>query len=50
LVKFRGSTPNLPKKLTDLRVEEANGTASVAVKCVNIGRNTNGESSLLEHP
>ena len=32
-----------------LRLAEASGISGVAVKCVEIGRNTNGEGSLLGH-
>ena len=35
--------------LTDLRMAEASGITGVAVKCVDISRNTNGEGSLLGH-
>lgn len=38
----------LPEKLMDLRTEEADGIAGVVVKCVNIGKNTKCEGSLLE--
>ena len=31
------------------RIEEAGGIAGVVVKCVNIGKNTKGEGSLLEY-
>ena len=31
-----------------LRVGEVNGIPSVAVKCVDIGRNTSGEGGLLD--
>ena len=36
-------------KLHGLSLEEASGTTGVVVKCVNIGRNTKGEGSLLVH-
>ena len=32
-----------------LRVEEVSGISGGAVKCVDIGKNTNGEGSLLGH-
>ena len=35
--------------LACLRMAEASGIGSVAVKCVDITRNTNGEGSLLGH-
>ena len=47
-VKIMGSTPNLRLKLLLLRVGEVNGIPGVAVKCVDIGRNTGGEGGLLD--
>ena len=47
-VKFRGSTPELHLKLWFLRVGEVTGIPGVAVKCVDIGRNTSGEGELLD--
>ena len=47
-VKFTGSTRELRLKLFFLRVGEVNGIPSVAVKCVDIGRNTSGEGGLLD--
>ena len=47
MVKFRGSTPNLPEKLYGLRVLEADGTHGVGVKSVDIVGNTKGEGKLL---
>ena len=47
-VKFTGSTRDLRLKLFFLRVGEVNGIPSVAVKCVDIGRNTSGEGGLLD--
>ena len=47
-VKIMGSTHNLHLKLSFLRVGEVNGIPSVAVKCVDIGRNTSGEGGLLD--
>ena len=44
-----GSTHELPLKLFLLSVGEVNGIPSVAVKCVDIGRNTSGEGDLLDH-
>ena len=48
-VKFMGSTHELRLKLFFLRVGEVNGIPGVAVKCVDIGRNTSGEGGLLDH-
>ena len=47
-VKFMGSTHDLHLKLWFLRVGEVNGIPSVAVKCVDIGKNTSGEGDLLD--
>ena len=47
-VKIMGSTHNLLLKLSFLRVGGVNGIPSVAVKCVDIGRNTSGEGGLLD--
>ena len=47
-VKIMGSTHNLHLKLSFLRVGEVSGIPSVAVKCVDIGRNTSGEGGLLD--
>ena len=44
-----GSTHSLPLKLYFLRVGEVNRIPGVAVKCVDIGRNTGGEGDLLAH-
>ena len=43
-----GSTHNLPLKLQFLRVGEVTGIPGVAVKCVDIRRNTGGEGGLLD--
>ena len=48
-VKIMGSTHNLRLKLFFLRMGEVNGIPGVAVKCVDIGRNTSGEGGLLDH-
>ena len=48
IVKFRGSTPELQSKLTGLSAGEVSGIPSVAVECVDIRRNTGGESGLLD--
>ena len=47
-VKISGSTRDLRPKLSFLRVGEVNGIPGVAVKCVDIGRNTSGEGGLLD--
>ncbi len=47
-VKSRGSTPELHLELLVLRNGEASGIPSVAVKCVDIRRNTSGEGGLLD--
>ena len=47
-VKIMGSTHNLRLKLVLLRVGEVNGIPGVAVKCVDIRRNTGGEGGLLD--
>ena len=46
-VKCKGSTLNVHLILADLSAEEASGIPSVAVKCVDIRRNTSGEGDLL---
>ena len=48
-MKITGSTRSLRLKLFLLRVGEVNGIPGVAVKCVDIGRNTSGEGGLLDH-
>ena len=48
-VKITGLTRNLRLKLSFLRVGEVSGIPGVAVKCVDIGRNTSGEGGLLDH-
>ena len=47
-MKSRGSTPELHLKLFFLSVGEVDGIPSVAVKCVDIRRNTSGEGDLLD--
>ena len=42
-----GSTYELHLKLLILRMEGVNRIPGVAVKCVEIGRNTSGEGGLL---
>ena len=47
-VKCNGLTIELHLKLFFLRVGEVIGIPSVAVKCVEIRRNTSGEGGLLD--
>ena len=47
-VKAQGSTLELRLKLPILRLGEVSGIPGVAVKCIDIRRNTNGEGSLLD--
>ncbi len=47
-MKTPGSTGGLHLKLGVLSTEEADGIPSVAVKCVDIRRNTSGEGGLLD--
>ena len=47
-MKVRGSTPELHLKLSYLSTGEVSGIPSVAVKCVDIRRNTSGEGDLLD--
>ncbi len=47
-VKTTGSTCVLHLKLLFLSTGEADGIPSVAVKCVDIRRNTSGEGGLLD--
>jgi hypothetical protein len=47
-VKYFGSTGELPLKLAYSREAEVRGTSGGAVKCVDIGRNTCGESDALD--
>ena len=47
-MKTKGSTFGLHLKLFFLRVGEVSGIPGVAVKCVDIGRNTSGEGDLLD--
>ena len=46
-VKSPGLTRRGRSILPDLRVIEEDGIPGVVVKCVDIGRNTSGESDLL---
>ena len=47
-VKARGLTEEWHSKLEGLSVGEGSGIPSVAVKCVDIGRNTSGEGDYLD--
>ncbi len=47
-VKFHGLTVGLHLKLGGLSIGEGSGIPSVAVKCVDIGRNTSGEGDYLD--
>ena len=47
-MKMRGSTPELLWKLSYLSAGGVSGIPSVAVKCVDIRRNTSGEGGLLD--
>ena len=47
-VKSPGSTWSVHLKLSVLRAGEESGIPSVAVKCVDIRRNTSGEGGLLD--
>ncbi len=47
-VKTMGSTLGLNLKMFFLSTGEADGIPSVAVKCVDIRRNTSGEGGLLD--
>ncbi len=48
VVKSLGSTEELQPKLFYLSVGEESGIPSVAVKCVDIRRNTSGEGDFLD--
>ena len=47
-VKDRGPTTGLHLKLNILRAGEGSGIPGVAVKCVEIRRNTSGEGDYLD--
>ena len=47
-MKSMGLTHRLRLKLFFLSVGEVSGIPGVAVKCVDIGRNTGGEGGLLD--
>ena len=48
VVKSLGLTEELQLKLVILSTGEVSGIPSVAVKCVDIRRNTSGEGDLLD--
>ena len=48
-VKSMGSTHELLSKLFFLSSAEVGGIPGVAVECADIGKNTDGEGSLLGH-
>ena len=48
VVKYLGLTEELQLKLLFLSVGEESGIPSVAVKCVDIRRNTSGEGDFLD--
>ena len=48
MVKVCSLTVELPLILWSLSTDEVGGIDSVAVKCVDIGRNTGGEGGLLD--
>ncbi len=48
-VRTMGATHSLHLKLSCLSVGEAGGIQCVAVKCVDIRRNTSGEGGLLDN-
>jgi hypothetical protein len=47
-VKYQGLTLELHLKLCFLSVGEESGIPRVAVKCVDMGRNTGGEGGFLD--
>ena len=48
-MKYPGLTWGVHLKLGSLSVGEESGIPSVAVKCVDIRRNTSGEGGFLDH-
>ena len=48
MVKSPGLTGDVPLILSGLSLGEENGTARVAVKCIEMCRNTSGESGSLD--
>ena len=49
MVKAQSSTLELPLILQGLSMEEVDGISGVAVKCVDIRKNTSGEGGQLVH-
>ena len=49
VVKYLGLTEERQLILVYLRMEERSGILGVAVKCVDLERNTDGEGSFLVH-
>ena len=49
MVKSYSSTVELPLILIDLSIDEVGGIYNVAVKCIDIIKNTNCEGSLLDY-
>ena len=47
IVQYRGPTPDLQSELDILDSSGAGGIPGVAVECVEIRKNTDGEGSLL---
>lgn len=47
VVKSNSSTVDVPMILTGLSTDEVGGIDSVAVKCIDIVKNTDSEGSLL---
>ena len=48
-MKAYSSTVELPLILIDLSIDEVGGIYDVAVKCIDIIKNTNCEGSLLDY-
>ena len=48
MVKYFGSTGEVPMILGDLSTDEVGGIDGVAVKCIDIVKNTDSEGSLLD--
>ena len=47
MVKYSSLTRGVPLILQGLSTDEVGGIDGVAVKCIDIGKNTNGEGTLL---
>ena len=47
MVKYSGSTGEVPLKLRGLSIDEACGIYGVAVKCIDTIKNTDSEGSML---